>query len=241
MAARDRRLEALARLGIAPDDGAGIELALVDRHLHHDAGLRMNRQERRIGLLALLAQGRQHDRHHGIVALEHGEQRLVEAAGLVAFGRRQELVVEAEGIEEFAQARIVVMGEALMRAERIGHLRQRLAERRGHELLVRDVVRHLAQAVHVVREGDEARRDGVAGQHPEGVAHHAGAGDLAEGADMRQARGAVAGLEQSLLLAGPFEPLDELARLLERPGIGSLGGFDEGRIEGQGSGHGPSA
>ena len=161
--------------------------------------------------------------------------------GLVAFGRRQELVVEAEGVEEFAQARIVVMREALMRAERVRHLGQRLAERRGHQLLVRDVVRHLAQAVHVVREGDEAGRDGVAGQHPEGMAHHAGARHLAEGADMRQARGAVAGLEQSLLLARPFEPLDELARLLERPGIGGLGGFDQGGIEGQGSGHGPSA
>ena len=102
----------------------------------------------------------------------------------------------------------------------------------SHELLVRDIVRHLAQAVHVVREGDQARRDGVAGQHPEGVAHHAGARHLAEGADMRQARGAVAGLEQGLLLAGLFEPLDELARLLEGPGIGGLGGFDKGGIEG---------
>ena len=32
-------------------------------------------------------------------------------------------------------------------------------------------------------------------EHAEGVAHHGGAGDLAEGADMRQAGGAVAGLE----------------------------------------------
>jgi hypothetical protein len=55
---------------------------------------------------------------------------------------------------------------------------------------------------------------------------------------MRQARGAVAGLEQRLVLAGPFEPLDELARLLERPGICRPGGFKEGGIEGQRLRHG---
>ena len=70
----------------------------------------------------------------------------------------------------------------------------------------------------------------VAGQDAEGMAHHAGARDLAERADMRQARGAVAGLEQRLLLAGPFQPFDELARLLERPGIGRLSGIDKGWI-----------
>ena len=68
----------------------------------------------------------------------------------------------------------------------------------------------------------------VAGQHPEGVAHHGGARHLAEGADMRQARGAVAGLEQHLVLAGALEPRDELARLLERPGGGGLRGLGKG-------------
>ncbi len=57
------------------------------------------------------------------------------------------------------------------------------------------------------------------------MAHHGGAGDLAEGADMRQARGAVAGLEDHLVLAiwGAREAGDDLARLLERPGIALLG------------------
>ena len=63
------------------------------------------------------------------------------------------------------------------------------------------------------------------------MAHHAGARHLAEGADMRQARGTIAGLEQRFLLARPFQPLDELARFLERPGIGRLSGFDKGGIE----------
>jgi hypothetical protein len=55
------------------------------------------------------------------------------------------------------------------------------------------------------------------------MADHAGAGHLAERADMRQAGRAVAGLEQRLGLAGPLEALNQLARLLERPGIGRLG------------------
>ena len=62
----------------------------------------------------------------------------------------------------------------------------------------------------------------VVGQHAEGVAHHGRARDLAEGADMRQARGAVAGLEQHFVLAGALDARDELARLLERPGLGRL-------------------
>ena len=231
VAAGDRRLEALAGLGIAPDDGAGLELALVDRHLHDDAGLRMDRQEGRIGLLALGAQGRQHDLHHRVVALEHRQKRLVEPARLVAFRCGQKFVLEAERVEEFPQARVVVMREALVLAERIGHLRQRHAEGAGNQVLVGDIVRNLAQAVHVVREGDQPGRDGVAGQHPESVPHHAGARHLAERPDMRQAGGAVAGLEQRLLLARAFQPLDKLARLLEGPGCGRLGGIDKGLIE----------
>jgi hypothetical protein len=44
------------------------DVALLDRHLHDDARLGMDRQERRIGRRALLAQRRQHDRHHRVVA-----------------------------------------------------------------------------------------------------------------------------------------------------------------------------
>ena len=119
--------------------------------------------------------------------LKHLEQRLVEAPAGVAFGRREELVFEAERVEEGTQPRIVVVAEARMIAERIGDLRERLAEMFGHHVLVGDVARHFAQAVHVVGEADQPRRDLVLGEHAEGVPHHGGAGDLAEGADMRQA------------------------------------------------------
>ena len=86
--------------------------------------------------------------------------------------------------------------EARMRAEGIGNLRQRLAEMGGDQLLVRDVVGHFAQPVHIVGKGDEPRLDLVVGQNAEGVAHHGRARDFAECADMRQAGGAVAGFEQ---------------------------------------------
>src|SRR3712207_7125282 len=55
-------------------------------------------------------------------------------------------------VQEAAQARIVVVAEALVRAERVGHPGQRLAQMLAHHVLVRDVVRNLAQPVHVDRK-----------------------------------------------------------------------------------------
>ena len=185
----------------------------------------MNGQERRIGRGALLAQRGQHDLLHGVEAREHVQQRLVEAAGRVIVGRGRELVVEAEAVEEVAQHRVVVVREALELVERIGDLRERLAEVLRQHLLVGHVVGHLAQPVHVVGEREQPRLDLAAGQRLEGVAHHGRARDFAERADMRQARGAVAGLEQNLFLAGALDARDELAGLLEGPGGGGGGGL----------------
>jgi hypothetical protein len=72
--------------------------------------------------------------------------------------------------------------EAVMRAEWVGDLCQRLAEEGDQHRLVRDVVRHLAQAVHVVAEGQQLRRQ--TGDFRESVADPGGAGDLSECADM---------------------------------------------------------
>ena len=153
----------------------------------------------------------------------------VEAAALIIFRRRREFVFEAEGVEKGPQPRIVVRSETVMRAERVRHLRQGLAEIGGDELFVRDVVGDLAQPVEVIGEGEEARRDPALGHDFEGAAHHAGAGDLAEGADMRQAGRAVAGLEQHALLTARLNSFDELSRLFERPGGRDARGFDEFR------------
>ncbi len=224
-------------LAIVVTDGAGLGVVRHDRHLQHDAGARRDRQERRIGLRALLAQRGQHDRHHLVEAREHRHERGVEAPRRVAGGRRQEFVLEAEGIEEAAQPRVVVLAEARVRAERIGDFGERLAEVLRQQLLVRHVVGHLAQTVHVVREGDQARLDLVAGEHPEGVAHHGGARHLAERTDMRQAGGSVAGLEDHLVLRLALEPGDDLLRLLERPRARALGELPQGRYLRVGDGH----
>ena len=82
--------------------------------------------------------------------------------------------------------------------------------------LVGHVVGHFAQAVHVVREGEQAR--GQAGEVRERLAHPAGAGDFAERADMRQAGGAVAGFEQSVVLALLFQALGDALCFTEGPG-----------------------
>ena len=226
-AAGDQRGNLLARLGVRVGDGSCLGIVRDDRHLQHDAGARRDRQERRIGFGALLAQRRQHDVHHRIEALQHLEQRRIETPGGVAGGRRHEFVVEAELVEEGAQPRVVVLGETCMRAERIGHLGQRFAEMLRHHLLVGNVVGHLAQAVHVVGERDQAGLDLVVGEHPEGVADHGGARHLAEGADMRQAGGAVAGFEDHLVLRPLVQARDDLARLFERPSVRLLGEFTQ--------------
>ena len=59
----------------------------------------------------------------------------------------------------------------------------------------------------------------------EGLAHPAGAGHLAERADMREARRAIAGLEHDAGcrlsgLGAPFDSRQQLAGFLERPGLG---------------------
>ena len=188
----------------------------------------MDRQERRIGCGSLLAKTRQHDRHHFVVAGKDVEKCRIKAAGPIVIRRRSEFVVEAELIEKCAQPRVVVRAKACMRAERVWNLGQRLAEMGGDQVLVRNIVRHLAKAVQVVGKRDEAGFDPILGQDPERVAHHARAGDLAKSTDMRQARRPIAGLEQNLGLAGSLDPRDELARFLEWPGIGLTEGSGEG-------------
>ncbi len=218
-------------------DRARLGVDLLHRHVEHAAAGRRDRKERAIRLLPLGAQGRQHDGHDFVVALDGAEQDLVEAAGLVVLRGARKLVLEAEGVEEAAQHGVVVVAEArIVAAERIGHGRQRHLQIGLEGRAVRHVLRDLAHAVHVVREAKEAGLDLAFRQHLEGVAHHGGARNLAEGADVRQARRAVAGLEQHRLVAaalGLFETGDKAARLLERPRLGIAGSSGNGGIEGE--------
>ena len=163
------------------------------------------------------------------------EERGVEAARPIVVCRRSEFVVEAELIEKCAQPCVVVRAKTCMRTERVWNLGQRLAKMGGDKLLVRNIVRHLAKAVHVVRKRDEAGFDPVLGQDPQRMAHHARAGDLPKSSDMRQAGRPVAGLEQHLGLAGRLDARQDLARLLEWPGIGLAERSGEGnRVRGCG-------
>ncbi len=221
--AGDRHRDALAGFRIVIGDGAGLDVMRDDRHLQHNAGARADRQERRVAGGALLAQARQHDRHHLVEPFQHLEQRGIESAGLVVVGGAGEFVVEAERVEEAAQPRVVMRAERRVGAERVGHAGQRLAEMLREQLLVRHVVRHLAQPVHVVGKRQKLGLDLVLGQHAERVAHHGGAGHFAERADMRQAGGAIAGLEQHLVFRRLLQPRHQRPRLLERPSIGLLG------------------
>jgi hypothetical protein len=84
-----------------------------------------------------------------------------------------------------------VRPETLVFAERVAHAGDRLVAVFLQHRAVRNVVRNLAQAVHVVGNDQEPGRDGVVGEGAEGGAHHRGTRRLAEGAEVRQARRAV--------------------------------------------------
>ena len=234
------------QLGLAAENALLDRLALIveahdavrrvdnlDGDLEHRSALRADRQNRRIGRLPLGPKGGQHDVHDRLVALEHQPKGVVERARIVAIACRDELVVEAELVEKIAQHCVVMVREALVAGgERIGNAAQRLAQVSFHQRLVRHVVGHLAQPVHVVAERHQPRRSPAADDLV-GAAHQRGAQHLLEGADMRQARGAIAGLEQHGRAAGLALgiPLDELHRLLERPGLGHAGGLDESVVD----------
>jgi hypothetical protein len=115
------------------------------------------RQKRRIGCAPLGSQRGQHDVAHLFVIGEDGQERCVEAAALVAFGRAQEFVFEAEAVEEGPEARIVVGAVAVMRAERIGDRRERLAQMARNMSWLGTLPGHFAQAVHVVGKGNQPR------------------------------------------------------------------------------------
>ncbi len=95
-------------------------------------------------------------------------------------------------------------------AEGVAHHGQGLVQVLAQNLSIGDALGHLAQAVHIVGEADQPRRPDAAGHGLEGLAHHGRARDLAEGADVRQARRTVAGLEDHR----PVQPLMRLQRLI---------------------------
>ena len=215
-------------------DRARLGIDHLDRHLQHASGLRADRQHRRIGLAAFLAQRRQHDVEDLPVLAQHLPQSFVEGTRIVAIAGRDEFVLETEAVEEFAEHRVVVRGEAgVIGVEGIGHPAQRQVEIVLQQLLVGHVVGHLAQPVHIVGERDQPRLT-VFGPRPdqrfEGAAHQRGAQNFLERADMRQPAGAVTGFEQDRRAVGLGAvgiAFEQALRLLERPGLGHACGGDQ--------------
>ena len=216
---------------LSKDDG--IQIARRDRHLKHLSRARTDRKEGRIGAPALLAQGRQDDGHDLVIAFQDKTQGGVETARPVAVGGAQEFVVEAEGVEKGTQAGIVVFAEAGIFAKGIRHLGQRLFQMFSDQFLVGNIVRDLAQPVHVVGKTDQPRGVATLGQDREGAAHHGGARDLAKGADMGKPARPIAGFENHRggRIGAPFDAREQAAGLLERPGPAFRGeGGNGGRV-----------
>ena len=107
-----------------------------------------------------------------------------------------------------------------MCAERVGDRRQRLADMACQHCLIGQVVRYLAQPVHIVGKGKQAGRQ--VRQTLESPPDHRRAHHFAEGADMRQAGGAIAGLEQGIALGRDTagEPVVQSAGFFKGPGLG---------------------
>src|SRR6185312_15404576 len=137
---------------IAEHDGSRLRLYLDGGRLQHAARTRADRQERTVSAPPLLPERGQHHRHDLVIALQHAEERWVEAPREIPVGRALKVVVEAEFVEKLAELGVVVMSETFVTAEWIGNAGQRQsamldaigvyrAQIVPQHLLVRDIVR----------------------------------------------------------------------------------------------------
>ena len=109
--------------------------------------------------------------------------------------------------------------EAFKLFKRVGDTRQGLAQMFGEHRLIGYIVRHLAQAVHIVRKLDQPRR--CIGQCLKRVAHHRRAQHFIESTDVRQAGWTIATFENNrltlrLAIGIAFQ---QTPRLFIRPGF----------------------
>ena len=183
------------------------------RDLEDPSGGRTGGQEGRIGGAPLVPKGRQHNGLDGVIAAQDLQQALIKSSRPIAVRRRHEGVVEAKPIEEGAQPRIIVRTEAWIFTKRIAHRGQGLAQIFGQHLLVRHIVRDLAQTVHIVGKSDQLGRQGVVGQSAKGAPNHCGPHHLAKRADMGQARRPIAGLQDHRSVSQDLKPRHGFVRL----------------------------
>ena len=215
MTAGDRNLD-LGAVLVAKAHAAALGVDFAQRYLQDASAGRADRENGAEGCPPLGTHGGQHEFHDRVVVLKDGAQDAVENAGPVQFRGALEFVVEAEAVEETAEAGVVVVTEAFVLAEGVGHLCQRFSQVGAQLLGVGDVVRHRAQGVHVVGEGEQLGRD--LGQGREGVADHGGAGDLGESADVGQAGRPVTGLEQDVLRGSAPDMVEKFPGFDKWPG-----------------------
>ena len=88
-------------------------------------------------------------------------------------------------VEKNLQPRIIMSGKAFMGAKGVGHSGQRLLQMRLQHVLVGNIIRHFAQAIHII--GDANQLGGSPGQRFKCPTHHGGASHFAKRANMRQA------------------------------------------------------
>ena len=113
---------------------------------------------------------------------------------------------------------------ACVRAKRIRHIGERLLQIVFKALGIRHSRRNLTHPVHIVRHTDKFGRHFPLGQGDKGIPYHGGAHNLAKGANMRQARGAITRLKHhgSLTAIYPafflnIQTFENLPRLFKRP------------------------
>lgn len=208
-------------------DGARIRMDLQNRHLQDFSAFRGNRHKRGIARRTFLPQNRDNRLFHFFVKLQHFQKPFILPAGFITLGRRHKLVIEPERIQKGPQTGIVMMCKTFMGSERVRHRRQRQPNIFSQHVLVRHIVRHLAQTVHIIGKTDELRRN-VRRQTPEGMAHHRGPTHFPECSDMRQPRRPISRFKQhiALLRRLPAHPLQNMPGFFKRPGAAFTGNIN---------------
>ena len=186
------------RFRVQIGDGITVGMGGDNLGLQHLSTVRTNRKERAVGLAAFRPQCRQHDVHDGVIAGQKRTQTIIKLARLVTVGGTDEFIFKPERIQKGLQPGIVVRTKRCMRSKRVFHSCQRHAQIGAQHLAIGDIVRHLAQPVHIV--GKTQKAGFRTGQHFIGMAYHRGTHHFAKGADMRQTGRPVSGFKQHLAI-----------------------------------------
>ncbi len=226
MATRYWCFKHLTRGGVCPAYGACDRVNGVHLNLHDLPRVGVQRQNGGIGCSAVRPQCGQDHGQNLVMHFQHAQQSRIKPAGRIILGGRCKLVFKPETVEERAQPRVVMGRKRVVRAKRVRHAGERLANIFLQHLTLGHVIGHLAQGVHIVRKsqqtGRTARKGGI------GLPHPGCAGDLTKGADMGQARGTIPSFQQGRALIGACAAtrcnvIGQFACLFKRPRARKIG------------------